>query len=112
MDDLKDLVKASLGSLPMVCQEQVLLDMERTRMQAEDNKAALTRTEKKRKRLEERNQAALMHVGVVRDELLHVLDRAEPSQLPQEDFAFALSAWNNALTYIIDDMQSDSEAEI
>ena len=49
MEDLKELVKASLGPLPTVCQEQVLLDMERARMQVEEKKAALTRSEKKGK---------------------------------------------------------------
>ena len=33
---LGDIVKASLGPLPNVCQEQVLLDMERVRMSKED----------------------------------------------------------------------------
>ena len=47
MEDIGDIVKASLGPLPTVCQEQVMLDMERARMQAEDNRAALIRTEKK-----------------------------------------------------------------
>ena len=53
-----------------------------------------------------------MNVRVVRDELLHVLDRADVNeQLSQQDFAFALSVWNNALTNMIDDMESDSDAE-
>ena len=47
MEDIGDIVKASLGPLPTVCQEQVVLDLERARMQAEDNRAALIRTEKK-----------------------------------------------------------------
>ena len=34
---LGDIVKASLGPLPNVCQEQVLLDLERARMANEDN---------------------------------------------------------------------------
>ena len=37
--DLKELVKDCLGPLPRVCQEQVLLDMERARMTAEDANA-------------------------------------------------------------------------
>ncbi len=36
MEDLKNMVQDCLGPLPRVCQEQVLLDMERARMQAED----------------------------------------------------------------------------
>ena len=63
MDDLKDLVKASLGPLPMVCQEQVLLDMERARMKAEDNQAA----EKKKKRLEEQKEQALRRMRQARE---------------------------------------------
>ena len=34
--DLKELIKESLGPLPRVCHEQVMLDMERARMTAED----------------------------------------------------------------------------
>ena len=34
--DLSVLIKESLGPIPRVCQEQVLLDMERARMTAED----------------------------------------------------------------------------
>ena len=37
MHVLGDLVKVSLGPLPNVCQEQVLLDLERARMANEDN---------------------------------------------------------------------------
>ena len=47
MEDIGDIVKSSLGPLPTVCQERVMLDLERARMQAEDNQAALIRTEKK-----------------------------------------------------------------
>ena len=52
-EDIKELVKASLGPLPTVCQEQVLLDMERARMATEDGLAA---AEKKRKREQEENK--------------------------------------------------------
>ena len=47
MDALGDIVKSSLGPRPNVCQEQVLLDMERAMMAKEDNRAAVIRTEKK-----------------------------------------------------------------
>ena len=108
MDDLKDLVNASFGPLPKVCQEQILWEMERARMQAEDNQAALTRTEKKRKRLEEQREQALLHIRVVRDDLLHVYDERSGAN-EQQDFAVSVSI--NALTDIIDGMESDSDAE-
>jgi len=55
MDVLGDLVKASLGARPNVCQEQVLLDLERARMAKEDTMAA----ERKRKREEEAEDQAV-----------------------------------------------------
>jgi len=43
--DLKELVKDCLGPLPRVCQEQVLLDLERARMTAEDYRQGNARCE-------------------------------------------------------------------
>jgi len=106
MEDIKELVKATLGPLPTVCQEQVLLDMERTRMPAEDNRAALIRTDKKRKRLEDQKEQALLQLGVVRDDLLHVYERSGVNE--HQEFAVSVSI--NALTNIIDGMESDSDA--
>ena len=42
MEDLKIMVKDCLGPLPRVCQEQVLLDMERSRMLAADSRDRLS----------------------------------------------------------------------
>ena len=105
MEDIGDIVKASLGPLPTVCQEQVMLDMERARMQAEDNKAALIRTEKKIQRIEEQREHALLQLNVVRDDLLHVYERSGVNELQE----FAVSVSINALTNIIDDMESDGD---
>ena len=41
MEDLKIMVQDALGPLPRVCQEQVLLDMERSRMLAADSRDRL-----------------------------------------------------------------------
>ena len=41
MEDVKIMVKDCLGPLPRVCQEQVLLDMERSRMLAADSRDRL-----------------------------------------------------------------------
>ena len=41
MEDVKIMVKDCLGPLPKVCQEQVLLDMEQSRMMAEDSRCRL-----------------------------------------------------------------------
>ena len=41
MEDLKIMVQDALGPLPRVCQEQVLLDMEQSRMMAEDSRCRL-----------------------------------------------------------------------
>ena len=41
MEDLKIMVQDALGPLPRVCQEQVLLDMERSRMMAESSSGRL-----------------------------------------------------------------------
>ena len=41
MEDVKKMVKDCLGPLPRVCQEQVLLDMERSRMMAEGSRGRL-----------------------------------------------------------------------
>ena len=43
--DLKGLVKECLGPLPRVCQEQVILDLERARMTAEDYRQGNARCE-------------------------------------------------------------------
>ena len=43
--DLKGLIQESLGPLPRVCQEQVLLDLERARMTAEDYRQGNARCE-------------------------------------------------------------------
>ena len=106
MEDIGDIVKATLGPLPTVCQEQVMLDMERARMQAEDNKAALIRTEKKIQRMEEQREHALLQLNVVRDDLLHVYERSGVNE--HQEFAISVSI--NALTNIIDSMESDSDA--
>ena len=111
MDVLGDLVKASLGPLPTVCQEQVLLDMERARMQAEDNRAALIRTDKKRKRLEDQKEQALLHCRETRDSLEHVLSSSDALTLydanQQQEFAISVSI--NSLQDTILDMESDSD---
>ena len=41
MEDVKIMVEDCLGPLPRVCQEQVLLDMERSRMMAESSRGRL-----------------------------------------------------------------------
>ncbi len=41
MENLKIMVQDALGPLPKVCQEQVLHDMERSRMMAEDSRCRL-----------------------------------------------------------------------
>ena len=114
MEDLKELVKASLGPLPTVCQEQVLLDMERARMQAEDNRAALARSEEKRKRLEYQREVALLHCREVRDSLTHVYESSDALTLhdANEWHLFAMGNSVNTLTATIFEMLSDSDAEI
>ena len=106
MEDISEIVKASLGPLPTVCQEQVLLDLERARMQAEDNRAALARSEKKIQRMEAQREHALLQLNLVRDDLLHVYERSGVSE--HQEFAVSVSI--NALTNIIDGMESDSDA--
>ena len=106
MEDISEIVKASLGPLPAVCQEQVLLDLERARMQAEDNRAALARSEKKIQRMEEQRDHALLQLNLVRDDLLHVYERSGVNE--HQEFAVSVSI--NALTNIIDDMESDGDA--
>ena len=106
MQDIGDIVKATLGPLPTVCQEQVMLDMERARMQAEDKPAALPLTEKKIQRMEEQREHALLQLNVVRDDLLHVYERSGVNE--HQEFAVSVSI--NALTNIIDGMESDSDA--
>ena len=106
MEDISEIVKASLGPLPTVCQEQVLLDLERARMQAEDNRAALARSEKKIQRMEEQREHALLQLNLVRDDLLHVYERSGVNE--HQEFAVSVSI--NALTNIIDDMESDGDA--
>ena len=113
MEDIGDIVKATLGARPNVCQEQVLQDMERARMQAEDNRAALTRSEKKRKRLEYQREVALLHCREVRDALWHVHESSDALPLHEAN-AWHLLAMNNSintLTATIFDMLSDSDAE-
>ena len=44
MEDVKVMVQDALGPLPRVCQEQVLLDMERSRMLAADSRCQLNQT--------------------------------------------------------------------
>ena len=106
MEDIKELVKATLGPIPTVCQEQVMLDMERAKMQAEDDRAALSRMEKKNQRMEDQRKRALPLLTVVRDELLHVYD----SSGVNEHQEFAVSVSINALTNVIDDLESDGDA--
>ena len=106
MEDIKELVKATLGPIPTVCQEQVMLDMERARMQAEDDRAARIRMEKKIQRMEEQKEHAFLQLNVVRDDLLHVYERSGVNE--HQEFAVSVSI--NALTNIIDSMESDSDA--
>ena len=106
MEDIGEIVKASLGPLPTVCQEQVLLDLERARMQAEDNRAALARSEKKIQRMEEQIDHALLQLNLVRDDLLHVYERSGVNE--HQEFAVSVSI--NALTNIIDGLDSDGDA--
>ena len=106
MEDIKELVKATLGPIPTVCQEQVMLDMERAKMQAEDDRAALIRMEKKIQRMEEQKEHAFLQLNVVRDDLLHVYERSGVNE--HQEFAVSVSI--NALTNIIDGMESDSDA--
>ena len=106
MEDIKELVKATLGPLPTVCQEQVMLDMERAKMQAEDDRAARIRMEKKIQRMEEQKEHAFLQLNVVRDDLLHVYERSGVNE--HQEFAVSVSI--NALTNIIDSMESDSDA--
>ena len=53
MEDIKELVKATLGPRPNVCQEQVLLDLERARMAKEDTLAAEKAKQKALRRIEQ-----------------------------------------------------------
>ena len=106
MEDIGDIVKATLGARPNVCQEQVLQDMERARMQAEDDRAARIRMEKKIQRMEEQKEHALPQLNVIRDDLLHVYERSGVNE--HQEFAVSVSI--NALTNVIDDMESDSDA--
>ena len=120
MEDISEIVKASLGPLPTVCQEQVLLDLERARMQAEDNrmqaetnKTALAHSEKKRKRLEYQQEVALSHCREVRDSLTHVYDSSGGLTLHDAN-EWQLSAMGNSintLTATIYEMMSDSDVE-
>ena len=91
--DLKELVKESLGPLPRVCQEQVLLDMERARMFAEDAHAATERWYCAKARLDHR-------VEVSRDlieEARHTAITAADSGGARENFRVALINVNNTL---------------
>ena len=72
MDNIGDLVKAALGPLPTVCQEQVLLDMERARMGKEDKEAALIHTDKKRRCLERHKNSALVYLQEAQQHLVSV----------------------------------------
>jgi hypothetical protein len=105
MEDIGDIVKAALGPLPTVCQEQVLLDLERAKMQAEDERAALIRTDKKIQRMGDQRERALPLLTVVRDELIHVYE----SSGVNEHQEFVISVSINAMTNIIHSMESDSE---
>jgi hypothetical protein len=60
--EIGDLVKAALGPLPLVCQEQVLQDLERARMAKEDTMAA----ERKMKREEEAKDQAIRRINQAR----------------------------------------------
>ena len=61
MEDVKTLVQDALGPLPKVCQEQVLLDMERSRMMAEDTRQRLIQaTEALRKSQNQRTECEWM----------------------------------------------------
>ena len=71
--DLKGLIQESLGPLPRVCQEQVMLDLERARMTAEDARADAARM---RERIIEAQAIAMsttMIVDVTRRDLRDAL---------------------------------------
>ena len=112
MEDIGDVVKATLGARPNVCQEQVLQDMERARMQAEDNRAALICKEQTTKRLQEQKEQALLHCREVRDALCHVHESSDalPLHDANEWQLFAIGNSINTLTATILDMESDSDA--
>ena len=112
MEDIGDIVKATLGPLPTVCEEQVLLHMERARMQAEDNRAALICKEQTTKRLQEQKEQALLHCREVRNSLEHVISSSDALTLydANERLEFTISVSINSLTDTIFDME-DSDAE-
>ena len=58
--DLKGLIQESLGPLPRVCQEQVLLDLERARMTAEDARADAARMARRTRTLMNEARAIAM----------------------------------------------------
>ena len=58
--DLKGLIQESLGPLPRVCQEQVMLDLERARMTAEDARADAARMARRTRTLMNEARAIAM----------------------------------------------------
>ena len=91
--DLKELVKDCLGPLPRVYQEQVLLDMERARMTAEDARAVTERWYSANARMANR-------VKVSRDlieEARQTAITAAESGGTRENFRVALINVNNTL---------------
>ena len=91
--DLKELVKESLGPLPRVCQEQVLLDMERARMFAEDAHAATERWYCAKARLDHRVEVSRGLIEEARQTAITAAD----SGGTRENFRVALINVNNTL---------------
>ena len=108
--DLKELVKDCLGPLPRVCQEQVLLDMERARMTAEDANAQSGHA---KARMANRLTASR---NLIEDARVDAIMAAE-SGGTRENFRVALIGVNNTLveawraTYGIHPIPDDTDIE-
>ena len=102
--DLKELVKESLGPLPRICQEQVLLDMERARMIAEDAHVA---TERAKARLEHQVEVLQDLIEEARQTAITAAD----SGGTRENFRVALININNTLVDAWRATDSEMETE-
>ena len=91
--DLKELIKESLGPLPRVCQEHVLLDMERARMFAEDARAATEQWYCAKARLDHRVEVSRDLIEEARQTAITAAD----SGGTRENFRVALINVNNTL---------------
>ena len=103
--DMKGLIQESLGPLPRICQEQILLDLERARMTAEDARADAARMARRTRTL--RNEAR----GVAITALI-------TGGMTRRDFRDALIETNDAIgdaireTNQIINQQTDDDEEM